>query len=104
MLRYFAAFSVVATTVAGAQQQTSARVLTKDDYARAERWLAGYTAPLVTGGVVRPVWLSNEAPGVVPGLPTPPHQGRPFVLARDGHTPIALTDPHGTWLRWLAPG
>jgi transposase len=47
------------------------------------------------------VWLSNEGPGVVPGLPIPPYQGAPFVLARDGHTPMALTDSHGTWLQWL---
>jgi hypothetical protein len=47
------------------------------------------------------VWLSNEGPGVVPGIPIPPHQDVPFVLARDGRTPIALTDPHGTWLQWL---
>jgi hypothetical protein len=49
------------------------------------------------------VWLSNEGPGVVPALPVPPHQGAPFVLARDGRTPIALTDSHGTWLHWLSP-
>jgi hypothetical protein len=47
------------------------------------------------------VWLSSEAPGVVPGLPAPACQGTPFVLARDGRTPIALTDSHGTWLHWL---
>ena len=47
------------------------------------------------------VWLSNEGPGVVPGLPIPPYQGAPFVLARDGHTPMALTDWHGTWLQWV---
>lgn len=47
------------------------------------------------------VWLSNEGPGVVPELPIPPCQGRPFVLGRDGHAPIALTDSHGTWLQWL---
>ncbi len=47
------------------------------------------------------VWLSSEGPGVVPELPIPPYQGTPFVLARDGHTPMALTDPHGTWLQWL---
>ncbi len=46
------------------------------------------------------VWLSNEAPGVVPGQPIPPHRGTPFVLARDGRTILALTDPHGTWLSW----
>jgi hypothetical protein len=55
-------------------------------------------------GIVRglaAVWLSNEGPGVVPDLPVPPCQGAPFVLARDGRTPIAITDSHGTWVRWL---
>jgi hypothetical protein len=47
------------------------------------------------------VWLSNEGPGVVPGLPIPPGQGAPFVLARDGSTPLALADGHGAWLHWL---
>ena len=23
------------------------------------------------------------------------------VLIRDGRAPLAYTDPHGTWLRWL---
>jgi hypothetical protein len=56
-------------------------------------------APIVRG--LRAVWLANEAPGVVPGLPIPPYQGAPFVLARDGSTPLALADGHGTWLQWL---
>jgi hypothetical protein len=47
------------------------------------------------------VWLSNEAPGVVPGLPETTRERGLSVLARDGHTPLAHTDPHGTWLRWL---
>jgi hypothetical protein len=47
------------------------------------------------------VWLSSEGPGVVPGLPSPPYEGAPFVLGRDGHTPLALADGHGTWLHWL---
>ncbi len=47
------------------------------------------------------VWLSNEGPRVLPDVPVPPHQGAPFVLARDGQAPIALTDSHGTWLQWL---
>ena len=47
------------------------------------------------------VWLSNEAPGVVPGVSVPAREGAPFVLIRDGRTPLALTDPHGTWLDWL---
>jgi hypothetical protein len=47
------------------------------------------------------VWLSNEGPGVVPGVPVPAYQGAPFVLARDGRTALALTDGHGQWLEWL---
>ncbi len=46
-------------------------------------------------------WLSNEGPAILPALPVPACQGAPFVLARDGHTPLAITDPHGTWLHWL---
>ncbi len=47
------------------------------------------------------VWLSSEGPGVVPQLPIPPHRGAPFVIAMDGHPPVALADGHGTWLQWL---
>ncbi|MHB1596402.1 MAG: DUF2332 domain-containing protein [Streptosporangiaceae bacterium] len=50
------------------------------------------------------VWLSNEGPGVISGVPVPPHDGLPFVLGRDGRAAVALTDPHGTWLRWPGPG
>ena len=55
---------------------------------------------------VADVWLSNEGPEVVPGLPgpglpRPDDEDDPFVLARDGRTPLALADGHGTWLRWL---
>jgi hypothetical protein len=52
-------------------------------------------------GEVASVWLSNENPGLVPGVPAPPHHGAPSLLVRDGRTPLALTDSHGTWLRWL---
>jgi hypothetical protein len=48
------------------------------------------------------VWLSNEASGVLPGIPAPPDDGGPFVLVRDGTVATAVTDPHGAWLRWLA--
>jgi len=48
------------------------------------------------------VWLSNEAPGVVPDMPVPAHEGFPFILARDGRAPLALADGHGAWARWLA--
>jgi hypothetical protein len=46
-------------------------------------------------------WVSNEGPRVLPGVAVPPHTGAPCVLVRDGVTPLAFTDPHGTWLQWL---
>jgi hypothetical protein len=46
-------------------------------------------------------WLSNEAPGVVPGLPFTAFRENTFVLGRDGRTPLALAAGHGTWLHWL---
>jgi hypothetical protein len=55
-------------------------------------------------GIVRglpAIWLSNEGPAILPGIPVPAYKGTPFVLARDGRTPLALTDSHGTWLQWL---
>ena len=48
------------------------------------------------------VWLSNEAPGVVPGLPCTRFREATFVLGHGGRTPLALADGHGTWLRWLS--
>jgi len=47
------------------------------------------------------VWLSNEAPGVVPGLPLAQFREGTFVLGHGGRTPLAFTDGHGTWLHWL---
>ena len=47
------------------------------------------------------VWLSNEAPGVVSGLPFTRFREGTFVLGHDGRTPLAFTDGHGTWLHWL---
>jgi hypothetical protein len=47
------------------------------------------------------VWLSNEAPGILPGITVPAFEGAPSVLVRDGRTPLALADGHGTWLDWL---
>ena len=48
------------------------------------------------------VWLSNEAPGIVPGSAcAAARQNGNFVLLRDGGTPLAVTDGHGTWLDWL---
>ena len=47
------------------------------------------------------VWLSNEAPGVVPGLPPAEFREGTFVLGQGGRTPLAFADGHGTWLHWL---
>jgi hypothetical protein len=45
-------------------------------------------------------WMSNEAPGVVPGLPFTDFREGTFVLGR-GRTPLAFADGHGAWLHWL---
>jgi hypothetical protein len=49
------------------------------------------------------VWLANEAPGVVPGVPEPDgyHGPGPFVLVRDGREALAITEGHGGWVQWL---
>jgi hypothetical protein len=47
------------------------------------------------------VWLSNEGPDVLPGVVMPACTGWPFVLVRDGRTPVAFTESHGNWVRWL---
>jgi hypothetical protein len=47
------------------------------------------------------VWLSNEGPGVLPGLGGETHRSC-FLLVRDGNQVLARTDPHGAWLEWLA--
>jgi hypothetical protein len=52
-------------------------------------------------GLVGAVWLSNEAPGVVPGLPFTYFREATFVLGQGGRTPLAFTDGHGAWLHWL---
>lgn len=51
------------------------------------------------------VWLSNEAPGVVPAAADPPAGLREdsFVLIRNGSDLLASTDSHGTWIRWIQP-
>jgi hypothetical protein len=54
-----------------------------------------------TVGELGAVWLSNEAPGVVPGLPFTDFREGTFVLGRDGRTPLAFADGHGAWLHWL---
>jgi hypothetical protein len=50
---------------------------------------------------MKAVWLSNEAPGVLPGNAASAREAGNFVLVRDGETPLAATDGHGTWLDWL---
>jgi prepilin-type processing-associated H-X9-DG protein len=47
------------------------------------------------------VWMSNEAPGVVPGLPFTDFREGTFVLGYGGRTPLAFADGHGAWLHWL---
>ena len=50
---------------------------------------------------LRAVWLSNEAPGVVPGVYHTAPPGR-AVRARPGRQhPAGPADGHGTWLQWL---
>jgi hypothetical protein len=46
-------------------------------------------------------WFSNEAPGVVPGVPLRDRDDGTFVLARDGYKVLARTDGHGDWVQWL---
>jgi len=46
------------------------------------------------------VWLSSEAPGILPGTATPALDEQMCVIARDGRA-IAFADGHGTWLQWL---
>jgi hypothetical protein len=52
-------------------------------------------------GDLEAVWLSNEVPGTVPGIPSTAREESAALLVRDGGVPLAHTDPHGTWLRWL---
>jgi hypothetical protein len=47
-------------------------------------------------------WLSNEAPGILPGIAAPAHDSESFVLVQDGTQALALTDGHGTWIDWLS--
>ncbi len=52
------------------------------------------------------VWLANEGAAVVPILAVPDELQRlspgpaPFQLSRNGSELLALTDPHGAWVRW----
>lgn len=55
------------------------------------------------------VWLSSESVSMIAGLEATEVSDdeaparAPFHLVRNGAELIALTDPHGRWLRWLAP-
>lgn len=57
-------------------------------------------AGLVRG--LNAVWISNEAPGILPDVPVPERDGEYFALVRDGTRAIARADGHGTWLQWLS--
>jgi hypothetical protein len=56
-------------------------------------------AALVSG--LAGAWLSNEGPSILDGVPVAGFTGDPFLLVRDGRTPLAVADGHGAWLRWL---
>ncbi len=75
-----ALFSVVTSAASGAQPQSPTRVLTTNDYARAEQYLAANTTPLVFASDVRPTWLAD---------------GRFWYRVRlaDGSSPMILVDP-----------
>jgi hypothetical protein len=45
-------------------------------------------------------WISNEAPGVIPGADIDPRPSGRFILAHD-QVPVAVTGPHGHSLEWL---
>jgi hypothetical protein len=62
---------------------------------------AGRAAFADTVAELDAVWISNEAPGVVPGTAVDTGGTSRFVLARDG-VPLALTGPHGHTIDWLA--
>jgi hypothetical protein len=53
------------------------------------------------------VWISNEAPRVVPAdvgatlAAASLYGNHCFALMRDGRGPVAFTDGHGAWLDWL---
>jgi hypothetical protein len=46
------------------------------------------------------VWLANDVPQVL-NVAAPATGDSSFQIVRDGNTLLAITDPHGTWLRWL---
>lgn len=46
------------------------------------------------------VWLSSEPASLQPRS-VPTRDDSSFLILRDGEIPLAFTDPHGAWLRWL---
>jgi hypothetical protein len=49
------------------------------------------------------VWICNETPDVFPDIAAKTRTPRPpgaFLLSVDA-TPIAWTNPHGAWMRWI---
>lgn len=63
---------------------------------------AAFVASVRALAETRPVrWISNEAPGVVPGTTREDAGPARFVLARDGR-PVGLTGPHGQSVEWLS--
>ncbi len=65
----------------------------------------GEFAAIVAG--LGAVWISNEAPRVVPAdvgatlAAASLYGNHCFALMRDGRGPVAFTDGHGAWLDWL---
>jgi hypothetical protein len=48
-------------------------------------------------------WISNEAPSVIPSIPTPNATAiadSHFLIAHN-QRPVAYCDPHGSWIQWL---
>jgi len=48
------------------------------------------------------VWLANEAPGVVPGVPAQEREDPGCLLVKGGTEVLARSDPRGLWVEWLA--
>ncbi len=78
--RLLAAIGIVAASAGPARLPAQSRVLTADDYARAEKYLGFATAPLVSRIGVQPTWLPD---------------GRFWYRVRqaDGSSPMILVDP-----------
>ena len=60
LLAQFVSFAVVLPGLAQERQDSAPRVVTADDYARAEKFLTYNTTPLALHVGVRPTWLKND--------------------------------------------